>query len=568
MKLSILTILLFLCCITGYTQSKPYKIGFSALTDEGSFKPEFGFTDSLSFPQLTDDYVKSMRSKGYLLANTDKLTCSTDSCMATIYVGDRFEWIELNTSQIPNDLLAKIKFKPKQFVGQYINTARDERLMADIQEASANEGYPLSITRLDSIQMNSGGLKAQLYYESGPLVTFDSLNLTASFIKPKFLSAYLNIKQGDQYSSKSIKQINNRMSELKYLRMNRPQEVSFSNNKAQVSLDLKAVKANKIDAILGLLQQPSGKLRLTGYVDIELNNLFKSGKQLGFMWRQFDQQSQLLKASYSNPNLVQSPLGFNLAFNLLKQDTTFTQRDFTLGLSFNYGGVNLAINANFMGSRLLGSTAPVEQDKLYADFNLQYYGFQLSQTRLDDPINPLNGFRWDIASEIGNKSLIQNNAAPLPPEDSLARKSIQYRLVGSAEGNKNLGSVFVAHMDVSYGFIFNNTRLFTNDMFRVGGLNSLRGFNEFEFYTPKYLLTRYEARILIGEQSRLFGFYDLAFVASEDNSTWNYPMGFGAGMVLGLGAGNLQLVYALGNSKQQSLSLNQAKIHLGYVAKF
>ena len=68
--------------------------------------------------------------------------------------------------------------------------------------------------------------------------------------------------------------------------------------------------------------------------------------------------------------------------------------------------------------------------------------------------------------------------------------------------------------------------------------------------------------------SRLFVFYDQAFTNNSITNFTDQPRGFGAGMLLDTGNGDLQLIYALGVSAQQSLSLAQSKIHIGYVARF
>jgi hypothetical protein len=72
----------------------------------------------------------------------------------------------------------------------------------------------------------------------------------------------------------------------------------------------------------------------------------------------------------------------------------------------------------------------------------------------------------------------------------------------------------------------------------------------------------------MNEASRVFLFYDQAYTFNELVNNSDFPLGFGAGIYLGTGAGDLQLIYALGVSQEQSLSLDQSKIHIGYVANF
>jgi hypothetical protein len=66
----------------------------------------------------------------------------------------------------------------------------------------------------------------------------------------------------------------------------------------------------------------------------------------------------------------------------------------------------------------------------------------------------------------------------------------------------------------------------------------------------------------------LFLFFDQAWTANSVRDFNDTPFGFGAGLKLDTGKGDLQLVYGLGVSGEQSLSLTQSKIHIGYVARF
>ena len=109
----------------------------------------------------------------------------------------------------------------------------------------------------------------------------------------------------------------------------------------------------------------------------------------------------------------------------------------------------------------------------------------------------------------------------------------------------------------------------TNDLYRLGGVNSIRGFNELGIYASSYLLTKFETRLILGATSRLFAFADWALVDNKVlKEMGEHYFGMGTGILLETKGGALQLVFAVGKSAQQSLSLTESKIHVGYVAKF
>ena len=263
-----------------------------------------------------------------------------------------------------------------------------------------------------------------------------------------------------------------------------------------------------------------------------------------------------------------SPVGLGLSFDLLKQDTTFLTRNFRIKAGFETRTTEVALVLDFEASRVLG-VINVESGQLeLSDFNLQYYGLDFRQMRLDVPVNPLAGYDWFFGINVGSKQIVPNASIPSEAYDSIKANTVQMKFDLGGSYNHSLGSVFVAHLDLTAGTIWNQNPMFLNDLYRIGGINSLRGFNDLDLFASSYLVARIEARLLIGNKSRIFLFYDQGFLSNIVINEQDSPFGFGAGLLLGVGSGSLQLAYALGKSSQQSLSLNQAKIHLGYVAKF
>jgi translocation and assembly module TamA len=203
-----------------------------------------------------------------------------------------------------------------------------------------------------------------------------------------------------------------------------------------------------------------------------------------------------------------------------------------------------------------------------ADYNLQQVGIGTYYNGLDDRTNPMKGSKAFADFKVGNKQISKSPEVADIVYDSINLKSLQLQLSVGGEINQRVAGPFVAHLDASYAIVLNQDNLFTNDLIRLGGVNSLRGFNEFELFVSSYALARVEARLIMSSTSRLFLFYDQAFTDNSISKFTDQPRGFGAGMLLDTGNGDLQLIYALGVSAQQSLSLAQSKIHIGYVARF
>ncbi|MEJ7666173.1 MAG: BamA/TamA family outer membrane protein [Hymenobacter sp.] len=135
----------------------------------------------------------------------------------------------------------------------------------------------------------------------------------------------------------------------------------------------------------------------------------------------------------------------------------------------------------------------------------------------------------------------------------MALRSTQYSFGGRAERYWALGRQSVLLVRLRGEGLF-NPRLFLNDLFRLGGLNSLRGFNENQFYTNAYGVATVELRQFTGPEGYVFLFADQALLrAYQSTNLQTYaldqPTGLGAGLSFRTAAGLFQFVYSVGRSE-------------------
>jgi hemolysin activation/secretion protein len=111
--------------------------------------------------------------------------------------------------------------------------------------------------------------------------------------------------------------------------------------------------------------------------------------------------------------------------------------------------------------------------------------------------------------------------------------------------------------------------IYQNELYRFGGINSMRGFNEEELFASTKLITTLEYRFIVDKNSNAFLFYDQAFYENAAVTyKKDYPFGIGAGFSFGTKLGIFSISYALGNQLSNSLDFRSGKIHFGYTAYF
>jgi len=519
--------------------------------------------------------LRAFQKEGYLLASVDQLTFKDTIPVVKLHVGKRYKWAYLDPGSIDEALLNKLGFGEKFLQGRPFKYPQVNRLMNKILTHYENNGRPFASVRLDSMGINNGRIRARIQTEPGPLITFDSVRVMGNAkIKAGYLANYLRIIPGRPYQARLLSQATKKIQQLPYLELNGPIETTFQNNQATVYLDVINRKSNRIDLLLGLLPNESteGTLLLTGKVDLALQNMFGSGKSFKIYWERLREETSQLELDYYHPNLLRSMINGRMRFHLLKEDSTFLNREF--GVEFSY---QPKVHSTYFFDFELKSSNLInpedfntsEEFPLFSDTEIASYGIGYQYQNLDNPVNPRRGFRFGLQSKAGNKEIEKRNTFDSQFYDSLDLKSLQLTVTTSLEYHYPLFRSLGLYGKFSGGFM-ENDQLFLNEMFRVGGLQDLRGFNENFFFASKYGLSNMEVRYFLDTYSHLFLFYDHSYLTYRINKKKidDDPFGIGAGLRLQLKNGEFNFVYAFGNSETQQLGLSLSKVHFGYTSRF
>jgi outer membrane protein assembly factor BamA len=353
-------------------------------------------------------------------------------------------------------------------------------------------------------------------------------------------------------------------------------EIRFARGRARVYLLLDERPSNQFDAIVGILPNADANQRgvqFTGDVTINVRNIKGGGKQLGLQWRKTDALSQLLDAQYVHPNFFGTPLEVAGTFNLYRQTNDFLTLRPRLQVTYPTSRAGrISFFAEQRGSFLL-DTLLDQRTTLPENIDSQYnsYGLGYAWNSLDDLFFPHRGYLLTGQGAVGTKTITKNGEIKPELYDGVPLRSTQYSFGLRAERYfpvKRAGVVLLRLR--GEGLL--SPRLFTNDLFRLGGLTSLRGFNENQFYTSSYAVATAEFRQFIGADSYVFVFGDQAYtrrdLGKKDQRRPDQPTGLGAGLSFRTPAGLFQFVYSVGRSNDQAFELKTSKIHFGLTSRF
>ncbi len=530
--------------------------------------------DSAAARKILDQLITSWQIEGYFSANAILEKINEDTLLATLDLGKQYKWVYLNAATLDPVMLEKVHFREKVFLQKPFHYEELRDLFEHILRYSENTGYPFAHVRLTEVQIQEGELYARLQYDPGPYIAFGELQVRGTDrVKTDFLAAYLNVLAGREYDERQVSRISERLRRLPFITLAAPVEMAFQNQQADILLTLADEKSNEFDGLINFFpsEGKERKMLLTGELNIQLNNLFKRGKAFELRWQRLQIQSQRLLISYQHPNLFHSAVGAGFHFQLFKEDTLFINRDLSLAL-FLPVGTNHQLQSEIkrQSSRVTGLIGEENYGNEIANFDLTSLSLGYTWQHLDNSIMPSKGYKFSISASIGSKHVFPETTGSQNQNSEYLGHSWQKSFRGTCYQYHRLSNSWVLFHRLEGGWLINE-RLFLSDLYRLGGLHTIRGFYDNFFFASQYGLSNVELRLLFEEKhnthSYLFAFYDQALMINHQY-TKDYPAGVGAGISLHTSAGLFNLVYGIGSSQSQPFDLNLSKIHFGYVSRF
>lgn len=527
-------------------------------------------------PESTDSlaniFLDCIRDKGYISASFDSSEIKKDSVNFYFFIGTKYKWKEIIITDDPLSLLTSSFLRSSRLSGKYINYKKFIGIKNRIISIYENSGYPFVCISSDSIEVQPELISIKCFVNKGEYIVFDTLEITGTKkISGKYLQHYLGIYPGKTYNEKKLRSVPGKLKELTFIKEARPPELFFIEKVAHVRLFLKDKKSNQFNGILGLLPDNNnqGKFILTGDVSLSLNNSFKHGDQIDFLWKKLESSSQNLFASVQWPYLFNLPVGALASIKLYKKDSSYVNVNTHLGLPFFLNGSNtLGIYYEKGSSTLLSSTGFSNLTFLpsISGFTSHIFGISLSYSVLDYKFNPRKGITAKIQAGYGKKTIDKHPEINPVLYDNIELTSFRNEITADLTGYFPIYKNFILKLRTQGGYL-NSRNLLQNELYRIGGLSTLRGFDEENMYASVYGIGTTEIRYLFEENSALFLFYDQAEYKNSYNNTDN-PFGFGAGIEFQTGAGIFTLSYAMGKQLNNPVEFRNARIHFGFINRF
>jgi len=369
-----------------------------------------------------------------------------------------------------------------------------------------------------------------------------------------FLKYFGGIKKGANFNQEKLVSQNETINNLPFVSSLKAPEALFKKDSTIVYFYLEKRNANLFDGVLGFAtNEETNKLELNGYLNLELNNNLNFGEQLLINYKADGDEQRNFRVRAKLPYLLKSPFGIEMELKIFRQDSTFITTDQQLRATYqisptsdSYLGYKAYESSNLLDQAIAGS--PIEDFE--SKFLLAGAGYTKQQRNNLFPIKS----QLELNAEIGSRDL----------KDS---KDDQIKLITTFNYIFNLNQKNSIYVQNNTKILFSDTFL-TNELFRFGGITSIRGFDENSIDASLLTVINTEYRFQFNSGLYLHTIIDLGYFENETISLKEKLYSYGIGIGLQSKAGLLKLNIANGNSENQSFNFSNTKIHLALSSRF
>ena len=507
--------------------------------------------------ELVNNILLSEIESGYFTCNVDSINLKNQKLKIYLQTGNL---ISLNSIKVnlPNSLSLKLR---EDFISNktYFNANDFSEKIKKWIILMNNNGFPFAEFEFEKSEIINSKINLICNLISGPLVKIDSIiNPEITKKELQLVYKFTDIRNGDLFELNKIYKISENIKNTGFIEEIRPPAYEFIDNKASIYTYFKPQSKNSINGLVGIQPGENETVQFTGNVALNFQNALSYGEVLKFNWRRMFNSSQNLIAELSYPFLFNTNFEVQGGLDMIKKDSSF----------FNFNSkliINYKSNSNFSNGFLFtnnNSTNLLEND--YSSTSVNSFGFVTNFKKLDNPFNPRKGFK--IKSEIAYGW-----------KETYAIDTVANNILKSPNFNGNLS--FSSYLSLLKrttfkiklsGSTIQNNILYENELTRIGGYKTIRGFDEESIWVSSFVLGNFEFRYLIDEKSNVFLFSDFAWTESKTNNFLmeDYFQSFGFGTNISMPNGLLTLIYGLGRKIDNPFLIRTGKIHLGFTSYF
>ncbi|MGO2101720.1 MAG: hypothetical protein ACTH3E_01605 [Psychroflexus halocasei] len=439
---------------------------------------------------------------------------------------------------IEGDFIKRIRLKygsPDE--KKYFLEIKFDRLEQTLQEISkkySDQGFPfnkINVTKIN--QVKDDLIEMELMVTKNQKRSIKDLIIKGySPHSIKQIKRSLNIGKKNLSEQKINEELEYLQNKLSFKLIKNP-SVLYKKDKSVLYLHTEKASRNMFDGVLGFSNE-NDKFKLSGDLELKLNNNLNAGESFQLNYKNTDSDQETIRAELTYPFIFNSRFDLETNFQIFRQDSSYTNTSFKAGLNFN-------INKTYY---IKGSYQTRKSNAINEETNKDFKYNAFSATF---------GARWENLGQIELSTEFGQRKTETTDNQTL----LEIKYFNKVNFNKTY------HLLIqNENALLSSKNYLNNETFRIGGINSIRGFLENSIISTKYSSLRLDHNFELTETLTIIGITDYLLSFNDlDKIRTNY-YSFGFGLSLQQNNTNIRIIMANGFTDNSDIDFNNTKIHI------
>ena len=499
-----------------------------------------------------NSFSEKLKRLGYLENQILENKKENDSTFLFLFqVGNRTDFTHLYIGR--NSELQNLEILDKNKDTLTMPFSETEAFLNATLNKLERKGYSLAKLRLVNLKNENNILYADLDFKTEKLREVNDIVINGYDKFPEGHKKEIRRRYKNKvFNQETLKSIHADFEKFQFVNQTKYPEILFKTDTTKVYVYVEKAKPNRFDGFIGFGNDDNGDLKINGYLDLLLVNSLNVGERFNLYWKSDGNKQTTFNAALELPYMFRTPVGMKASLNIFKQDSTFqnTQTAIDLGYYFNYNtrlyvGYQSATSNDIQN--LEGSTI--------ADFENSFVtgNFEFTQFKNDDYFFPEKTL-VNIKGGTGKRTSENSNNNQFFANIDL-RKNLYLN-------EKNI--VYLR----SQSFYLQSEDYITNELYRFGGINSIRGFNENSLQANAFYSILTEYRYVVAPTIYVHSIIDFGYFQDKTTDNEGNLLGLGFGFGLLTKNGLFNLIYANGSTDDQQIKLSNSIVHISFKARF
>jgi hypothetical protein len=505
--------------------------------------------DALSVLKTSNEIEIQLQKKGYLECRTTDYYKENDSIFIFSYeLGKKTHYLYIYVNEknfihqsykIVNDTL-KIELEKTEF------------FLESITQKASQAGYPLTKAQLIDFDTKGGKLITKLQIETNKIRLIDDIIVEGYEKFPKsYLHNLKRIYKNKAFNEQNVNNMKSNVDKFRFTRASQSPEVLFTDDSTKIYLYLEKVASNQFDGFIGFSNDNQDNFTLNGYVDLMLNNALNGGERIFLFWKNDGNQQTTLNAGFDLNYLFNSPIALKTEFQIFRQDSTFQNTKTAFDIGYIFKSFH-KVFIGYEGNQSTGSNSGVSN---ISDFNNRF----ITSTFEGNFFKDENSFFNENTLSYGKIGFGQRNLSSTSEQQIFIKTDISH--------NVYLNPKNIFHIR-NLNFYLKSDTYYVNELFRFGGVQSIRGFRENSLQCSFLSSIITEYRYMISESIYVHSITDYGYLEDKATNFKSQLYGFGFGFGLNTKSGLLNLMYANGTDGLSNFKLSNSIVHISLKTVF